>query len=149
MTSQRLVRQASGRPWYFESHWHQTHHEISCWHMILAPCVCLSIHNLRFYGLNRGPDVCWCFVYPSQILKKNDRIPIQISLTLVPRSPIDNKPEPVHVMAWRLNQACPSSLTHVCSIRGDKLMFRVACTLYESGCIRDLVYDVFTRMFYH
>ena len=34
-------------------------------------------------------------------LNENDKIPIQISLTLVPRSPIDNKPSLVQVMAWR------------------------------------------------
>ena len=33
---------------------------------------------------------------------ENDKIPIQISLKLVRRSPIDNKPARlVHVMAWR------------------------------------------------
>ena len=32
---------------------------------------------------------------------ENDRIPIQISLKLVPKSPIDNKPALVQVMAWR------------------------------------------------
>ena len=31
----------------------------------------------------------------------NDRIPIQISLKFVPRSPTDNKPALVQVMAWR------------------------------------------------
>ena len=34
------------------------------------------------------------------LLNENDRIPIQILLKLVPRSPIDNKPL-VQVMAWR------------------------------------------------
>ena len=34
-------------------------------------------------------------------LHKNERIPIQISLTYVPRSPVDNKPALVQVMAWR------------------------------------------------
>ena len=33
-------------------------------------------------------------------LNENDRIPIQISLKFVPRSPIDNKPTLVRVMAW-------------------------------------------------
>ena len=33
-------------------------------------------------------------------LNENDRIPIQISLKYVPRSPIDNKPELVQVMVW-------------------------------------------------
>ena len=31
----------------------------------------------------------------------NDRIPFQISLKIVPRSPIDNKPALVQGMAWR------------------------------------------------
>ena len=34
-------------------------------------------------------------------LNQNDRIPIRISLKFVPRSPIDNKPALVQVMAWR------------------------------------------------
>ena len=34
-------------------------------------------------------------------LNENDIIPIQISLKFVPRSPIDNKPAVVQVMAWR------------------------------------------------
>ena len=32
---------------------------------------------------------------------ENDRIPIQLSLQFVPRSPIDNKVALVQVMAWR------------------------------------------------
>ena len=34
-------------------------------------------------------------------LNENDRIPIQISLKYVPRSPSDNKPALLQVMAWR------------------------------------------------
>ena len=34
-------------------------------------------------------------------LNENDRIPIQFSLKFIPRSPIDNKPALVQVMAWR------------------------------------------------
>ena len=34
-------------------------------------------------------------------LNENDRTPIQISPQSVPRSPIDNKPALVQVMAWR------------------------------------------------
>ena len=33
-------------------------------------------------------------------LNENDRIQIQISLKYVPRSPIDNKPALVQIMAW-------------------------------------------------
>ena len=34
-------------------------------------------------------------------LNENNRIPIQISLAFVPRSPIDKKPALIQVMAWR------------------------------------------------
>ena len=34
-------------------------------------------------------------------LNKNDKIPIEISLKLVPLSPIDNEPALVQAMAWR------------------------------------------------
>ena len=34
-------------------------------------------------------------------MNENDRIQIQISLKFVPRSPSDNKPALVQVMAWR------------------------------------------------
>ena len=41
------------------------------------------------------------------LLNENDRIPIRISLEFVPRSPIDNKPALVHVMAWRRTRDKP------------------------------------------
>ena len=55
-------------------------------------------------------------------LNENDRIPIRISLKFVPRSPTDNEPALVQVMAWRrtgdyLNQCWPDSLTHICGTR--------------------------------
>ena len=34
-------------------------------------------------------------------LNENDRIQIQISLKFIPRSPTDNKPTLLQVMAWR------------------------------------------------
>ena len=34
-------------------------------------------------------------------LNEKGRIPIEISLKFVPRSPIDNKPALVQIMAWR------------------------------------------------
>ena len=40
-------------------------------------------------------------------LNENDRIPIRISLKFVPRSPVDNKPGLVQVMAWRRTGANP------------------------------------------
>ena len=41
-------------------------------------------------------------IFKSIFLNENDLISIQISLKLVPRSPIDNKAALVQVMAWRL-----------------------------------------------
>ena len=40
-------------------------------------------------------------IFKCIFLNENDKIPIQISLKFVPRSPIDNKPALVQVMAWR------------------------------------------------
>ena len=53
-------------------------------------------------------------------LNGNDRIPIQISLKYVLRSPIDNKPTLVHLFGAKpLPEPCwPSSLTHICGTRG-------------------------------
>ena len=39
-------------------------------------------------------------IFKCILLNENDRIPIKISLKFVPRSPIDNKPALVQVMAW-------------------------------------------------
>ena len=49
-------------------------------------------------------------------LNENGRIPIQISLKFVPRSPIDNKPALIEVMAW-----CGA---------GDKLLFEPLMTQF-------------------
>ena len=40
-------------------------------------------------------------IFKCILLNENDNFPIQISLKLVPRSTIDNKPVLVQVMAWR------------------------------------------------
>ena len=40
-------------------------------------------------------------IFKCIFLNEDDKIFIQISLKLVPRSPIDIKPAPVQVMAWR------------------------------------------------
>ena len=39
-------------------------------------------------------------IFKCMFLNENDIIPIQISLKLVPRSPIDNKPALDQVLAW-------------------------------------------------
>ena len=40
-------------------------------------------------------------IFKCIFLNENDKIPIQISMKLVSRNPIDNKPALVQVMAWR------------------------------------------------
>ena len=55
-------------------------------------------------------------IFKSIFFNKNDKIPIQISLEFFPRSPIDNKPAMVQIMAWRLTGVKSLSepvLTHV------------------------------------
>ena len=40
-------------------------------------------------------------IFKCILLNENGKIPIQPSLQLLPKSPIDNKPALVRVMAWR------------------------------------------------
>ena len=40
-------------------------------------------------------------IFKCIFLNEKNKIPIQISLKLVPRGPIDNKPAFVQVMVWR------------------------------------------------
>ena len=40
-------------------------------------------------------------IFKCIFLNENDRIPIEISLKFIPRSPIDNEPAFVRVLAWR------------------------------------------------
>ena len=51
---------------------------------------------LTYLPLDKMDDIFNCI-----FLNENDKIPIQISLKLVPGSPIDDKPALVQVMAWR------------------------------------------------
>ena len=52
--------------------------------------------------LNQMATILADDIFKCIFLNENDRIPIQISLKLVPWSPIDNKSVLVQVMAWRL-----------------------------------------------
>ena len=56
----------------------------------------------HFYSSPPGQNGCYFGTQQFQmhLFKKNDRIPIRISLNFVPRSPTDNKPALVQVMAW-------------------------------------------------
>ena len=72
-------------------------------------------------------------------LKENDRILIHISLKYVPRSPTDNKPALVQVMAWcRIgNKPLPELMqTHWCiyaALGGDELV-TARCTPENYPC---------------
>ena len=58
-------------------------------------------------------------IFKCIFLNENDRIQIQISLKLVPKNPVDNKPALVQVMAWRqIGQWWLSILMHMCSTKG-------------------------------
>ena len=46
-------------------------------------------------------------IFKCIFLNANDKIAIQISLKLIPRSQIDNKPALVQVIAWRRTSAKP------------------------------------------
>ena len=70
----------------------------------MAP-VCVVIHMLpvTIYPLDKmgGIFILENIIFKCIFLNENDRISIQISLKLVPKSPIDNKAALVQVMAWR------------------------------------------------
>ena len=63
-------------------------------------------------------------IFKCIFLNENEKIQIQISLKLVPRSPIDNKAALVQVMAWRrtgdkpLPEPMLTLFTHICGIKG-------------------------------
>ena len=64
-------------------------------------------------------------IFKCIFLNETDRISIKISLKFVPRSPIDNKPALVQVMAWRWigDKPLPEPMiaqftAHICGTRG-------------------------------
>ena len=57
--------------------------------------------RLTHLPLDKMADILADDMFKCIFVNENDRIPIQISLKFVPRSPIDNKPSMVEVMAWR------------------------------------------------
>ena len=60
----------------------------------------LFLHALTHPPLDKMADILADDNFGCIILNENERIPIRISLKFVPRSPIDNKPALVQVMAW-------------------------------------------------
>ena len=61
----------------------------------------LSVPHLTHLPLDKMAAILADDIFKCIFLNENDIIPIQISLKFVPRSPIDNKPALVQVMAWR------------------------------------------------
>ena len=57
--------------------------------------------SLSRLPLDMIADILADDIFKCIFLKENVIIPIQVSLKLVPRSPIDNKPALVQEMAWR------------------------------------------------
>ena len=66
---------------------------------VMAPW--LNPHPLTHLPLHKMAEILADDIFNCIFLNENDRIPIQISLRYVPRSPIDNKSALVQVMAWR------------------------------------------------
>ena len=60
-------------------------------------CLISGTNELTHLPLDNNLDDIFNCIF----LNKNHRIPIQISLKYIPKSPIDNKPALVQVMAWR------------------------------------------------
>ena len=56
--------------------------------------------SLTYLPLDKMATILADDIFKGIFLNETDEIPIQISLTLVPRSPIDNKSTFVQVMAW-------------------------------------------------
>ena len=70
--------------------------------------------TIELWALNPPPWSKWPPFWQENkfecnFLNENDRIPIRISLTFVPKSPIDNTPALVQVMAWRRTADKPLS----------------------------------------
>ena len=82
---------------------------IKCKHFISIKCIrkvcsvcwvfCSGFNVLTHLPLNKMAAILADGIFKSIFLNENDRISIQISLTFVPRSPINNKAALVQVMA--------------------------------------------------
>ena len=64
------------------------------WHLLLFT-------QLTHLPLDKMTTILAEYVFECIFLKENDKIPIQISLKLLPRSAIDNNPVFAQVMDWR------------------------------------------------
>ena len=69
--------------------------------LLLHPCQVTAREPLLTLLLDKMAAILADDLFKCIFLNKNDRFLLWISLTFVPRSPIDNKPALVEVMAWR------------------------------------------------
>ena len=69
--------------------------------MTLHECLASPVPRQFVQGDNKMAATLADDIFECIFLNENDRIPIQISLKFVPRTPIDNTPALVQVMAWR------------------------------------------------
>ena len=60
-----------------------------------------SVSHLTHLSLGKMAAILAEDYFKCILLNKNDRIVIRVSLKFVPRSPVDNKPALVQVLAWR------------------------------------------------
>ena len=88
---------------------------------------CIGLNVLTHFPLNKMVASLTDNIFKCIFLNENHIIPIQISLKFIPRSPIDNKPALVQVMAWRrtLRHRNNGDLVHwriYAALGGDELM---------------------------
>ena len=77
-----------------------SHYLSQCWPRSLLPYGVIRPQWVDSSPPDKMAAVLADNIFKCIFLNENDRIPIPISLKLIPRSPIDNKPALVQVMAW-------------------------------------------------
>ena len=94
------------------------HHHVMCV-TVWTHLICINTLRPRQNGRHFSDDT-----FKRMFLNENIRISIKISLNFVPKSPIDNIPALVQIMAWRRPGDKPLSepmmvslLTHICVTR--------------------------------
>ena len=65
------------------------------------PLFCLVPNALTQLSMDKMATILANAIFKCVLFNEKDKISIQFSLKLVPRSPIDNKPALVQVMDWR------------------------------------------------
>ena len=78
--------------------WDNSYHMVYSWALMFSWTRLITSTLRRRQDGRRFPDDIFKCIF----LNENDKIPIQISIKFVPRSPIDNKPAPIHylIQCW-------------------------------------------------